>query len=202
MCFFFSRYFSSSATTNSVPVKSKSTPNTRVPSPEKVEHEENVLSTSCNEKTNKESDQISCPESEESPLSPVNDNFQSKTCSTFKWNKLSEVYSHSNHITVETSKATGYKFKRVNPQNMSQEHKENCDTSVLEAGEESPSSSQCPSSQTSSTSDVCSVDNDSFRLTPTSLPLTPDDSPKVSIDASDPSIPTTVRYMHLVYLYL
>lgn len=122
---------------------------------------------------------------EEAPLSPIDNNFQPKTCSTFRWNRLSEVYSHSENVTVGTSKATGYKFKRVNPQNMSTDQKENCDNSVHKGGEESPSSSQGQTSQTSSTSDVCSIDNESFNLTPTSLPLTPDESPQVNIAASD-----------------
>ncbi|KAK4287224.1 hypothetical protein Pmani_039699 [Petrolisthes manimaculis] len=195
-----SRYFASSTTSNSnsATIKTESTPNTPVPAPENtVECKQDVLPTNDTEKmsSKSKSDNIFNPDqSEEPPLSPIDSNFEQKTRTTFKWNKLSEVYSHSKPITVETSKATKYKFKCVNPQ--TKEQKENhCDTSSLEeSSEESPStsSSQCnQSSQKSScTNDVCSIDNDSFNLTPaSSLPLTPIDND--SINLTPVSLPPT-----------
>ncbi|KAK3875923.1 hypothetical protein Pcinc_019241 [Petrolisthes cinctipes] len=195
-----SRYFTSSTTSNSnsAAIKTESTPNAPVPSPENtVEYKQDMQPTNDTEKmsSKSKSDQIFNPDqSEEPPLSLIDSNFQQKTPTTFKWNKLSEVYSHSKHITVETSKATRYKFKCVTPQ--TKEQKENhCDTSSLEeSGEESPSTSSSQghqSSQRSScASDVCSIDNDSFSLTPaSSLPLTPIDND--SFNLTPGSLPPT-----------
>ncbi|XP_045606109.1 exonuclease 1 [Procambarus clarkii] len=122
--------------------------------------------------------EISSSEIKNAPLSPVQTNLlPAKPKKTFQWGKLSEMFACTKEksVKVENSAATRNAFKPVT------EHRDKlaCKQDTLTSSQSSDSE-ECSLSQRSQVSemslysDVGSVDNESFGMTPSSLPSTPD----------------------------
>ncbi|XP_071530955.1 uncharacterized protein [Panulirus ornatus] len=120
-----------------------------------------------------------CPlETPKALLSSVQSNtVPKKNNTTFQWRKLSEMYSYTEtkSMKIEGSPATKSAFKFVNQQK-TESSKEDTETlsQNLDNEELCSFSQRSCLSELSSCSDVGSLDNESFCLTPSSLPSTPE----------------------------
>ncbi|XP_042233541.1 exonuclease 1-like isoform X2 [Homarus americanus] len=115
------------------------------------------------------------------PLSPVRTNtLPNKSENNFHWGKMSERFAHTNkeRIKVERSPAAMTKFKPVAQRKIevSKSKENNLVSSQSSDSEESSLSQRSHLSTVSLFSDVDSIDNESFGLTPSSIPSTPDGS--------------------------
>lgn len=190
-CYFFSsvffRYFGapavkvSSKSHNSEPTAEKS-PTQKPESPESqsvlvsLENSEKVQEKNCNRIEVEELIEDSSKTSK-APLSPVLTNtLPAKPKKVFQWNQLSEMFAYTKDkdIIIESSPATMSDFKLVTQKKLDSASKENSLISSQNSVTEELSSQTSCLSEVSLLSDVGSVDNESFNMTPLSVPSTPE----------------------------
>ncbi|XP_063597433.1 exonuclease 1-like [Penaeus indicus] len=136
------------------------------------------------------------------PLSPVINNIQKNNKnSTFKWGKLTDKFGFKDKVKVESSPSTKYTFKAVTKIPSTRETDESKENAVSPSQNsdprELPLSQSSLVSEVSAVSDVGSIDNESFGLTPT--PEMSTKSNKDSDVASPPSV-TSVMPSHKTLL--
>lgn len=125
------------------------------------------------------------------PLSPVINNIQKNKNSTFKWGKLTDKFGYDkDKVKIENSPSTNYKFKAVTRIPSARETEESKENAVILSQnsdtKELPLSQSSVVSEVSIVSDVGSIDNESFGLTPTpEMSVKSDNGSEV---ASPPSI--------------
>ncbi|XP_047492578.1 exonuclease 1-like [Penaeus chinensis] len=192
-----SRYFAKavpSATNNQGEKKSEEEekPEPKALDGEVIDHQKVKLESELQIKT--EDEKIPSESHDElvkAPLSPVINNIQKNNKnSTFKWGKLSDKFGFKDKVKIESSPSTKYTFKAVTKTPSTRETDESKENAVSLSQKsdprELPLSQSSLVSEASAVSDVGSIDNESFGLTPT-----PEMSAKCDKDsevASPPSI--------------
>lgn len=117
-------------------------------------------------------DKIPSESQVKAPLSPVMNNIQKNNKnSTFRWGKLTDKFGFKDKVKIESSPSTKYTFKavaKIPSTRETDESKENVlSLSQNSDSRELPLSQSSLMSEVSTVSDVGSIDNESFGLTPT-----------------------------------
>lgn len=184
-----------SATNNQGEKSEEEKPEPQSADGEIIENQKVMLDSELQIKTEEElDDKISSESHDElvkAPLSPVINNIQKNNKnSTFRWGKLTDKFGFKDKVKMESSPSTKYTFKAVTKMPSTRETDESKENAVSLSQNsdprELPLSQSSLVSEVSVVSDVGSIDNESFGLTPT--PEMSNKSDKDSEVASPPSV--------------
>lgn len=184
-----------SATNNQGEKSEEEKPEPQSADGEIIENQKVMLESELQIKTEEElDDKISSESHDElvkAPLSPVINNIQKNNKnSTFRWGKLTDKFGFKDKVKMESSPSTKYTFKAVTKMPSTRETDESKENVVSLSQNsdprELPLSQSSLVSEVSVVSDVGSIDNESFGLTPT--PEMSNKSDKDSEVASPPSV--------------